>query len=144
MVWIDRDFHGLQTEALNRISHSMECGPFYCDGVAWPRQNLQTEYQCIERATRHNNLIDRNRNTCDNVAQGDLATQICFCLSRGQGVPGARHPPGCRSQRARNPAEREQLGAWFRSAKPRMRASTLSFHEADNQAVTISLVKTAL
>jgi hypothetical protein len=143
-VWIDRDFHGLQTEALNRILHTMESGPFYCDSVARPRQNLQTEYQCIERATRHNNLIDWNGNTCDNVAQGNLATQICFRLSRRQRVPGTRHPPDCRSQRARDPAKREQLGTWLRRAKPRMRASTLSFHEADSQAVVISFVNTAL
>ena len=81
-MWIDRDFYGLQMQALNRILHSMESGPFYCDGVARLRQNLQTQYQCIERAARHNNLIDWNGNACHDVAQGDLATQICFRLSR--------------------------------------------------------------
>jgi hypothetical protein len=101
-------------QALNRILYSMERWPFYCNDVARPRQNLQTQYQCIKRAARHHNLIDWNGNTCDDVAQGDLATQICFRPSRRQGIPGTRHPPGCCSQRARDPGKRKQLGAWFR------------------------------
>ncbi len=144
MVWIDRDFHGLKTEALNHISHGVESRPFNCDGVARPSQNLQTKHRCVERATRHNNLFDWDRNTCDNVAQGDLATQIRFYLSRRQGVPGTRHPPNCCSQSARNPAKREQLGTWLGRAKPRMRASTLSPHEADSQAVTTRVLNTVL